>query len=230
MSRTNQPSSLGLRKIDLLQDLPVERLDPISQQCAWRHYQAGQQIVSREADDRDLHMIVSGTVRVTTYSAAGRETSFRDLPGGTSYGELSALDGLRRSADVVALTSTVIASLPPAAFESLLREEWVVNQRVLLRLTDLVRRLSERVVDLSTRTVQQRLCDELLRMADAGTVSGNSARIDPAPRHVDLASIVSTYREQVTRELSALSKAGLLARDGGALVVLDLQRLRDQAG
>jgi CRP/FNR family transcriptional regulator, cyclic AMP receptor protein len=91
MSKDIQPSSLGLRKIDLLIGLPAQRLDAISRQCAWRHYEAGQRLVAREAEDRDLHMIVAGTVRVTTYSSAGREISFRDLSEGTSYGELSAL-------------------------------------------------------------------------------------------------------------------------------------------
>ncbi len=218
-----EPSSLGLRSIDLLQGLPAQRLDEISRRCAWRHYQAGQRLVSREAADRDLHMIVAGTVRVTSYSAAGRETSFRDLPAGTSYGELSALDGRPRSVDVVAMTSALIASLSPADFRTLLREEWIVNERVLLRLTDLVRRLTDRVLDLSTLTVQQRICRELLRLAHQG-------RIAPAPKHAELASLVSTYREQITREISALVKAGVLAKDGNALVVRDpakLERLAD---
>jgi CRP/FNR family cyclic AMP-dependent transcriptional regulator len=225
MSREIQPSSLGLRKIDLLQGLPVQRLDQISRQCAWRHYEAGQRLVAREADDRDLHMIVAGTVRVTSYSAAGRETSFRDLSEGTSYGELSALDGAPRSADVVAVTPALIASLPPADFRALLREEWIVNERVLLRLTDLVRRLTDRVVDLSTLGVQQRICRELLRLARE---SGGS-RINPAPKHAELASLVSTYREQITRELSGLVKGGVLAKDGAALVVKDMARLEQLA-
>lgn len=225
-----EPSSLGLRRIDLLQGLPARRLDEIGRQCAWRHYEAGQRLVAREAADRDLHMIVSGTVRVTSYSAAGRETSFRDLPAGTSYGELSALDGRPRSVDVVAMSSSLIASLSPADFKALLREEWIVNERVLLRLADLVRRLTDRVLDLSTLTVQQRICRELLRLARERQAAGGGARIDPAPRHAELASLVSTYREQITRELSALVKLGVLARDGGALVVSDLARLERMAG
>lgn len=228
-AKGNQPSSLGLRKIDLLQGLPVQRLDEISRQCAWRHYEAGQRLVAREAGDRDLHMIVAGTVRVTSYSAAGRETSFRDLHEGTSYGELSALDGSPRSVDVVAVTPALIASLPPADFRALLREEWLVNERVLLRLTDLVRRLTDRVLDLSTLSVQQRICRELLRLAREHGVEGNGARIDPAPKHMELAGMVSTYREQITRELSALVKAGVLAKDGGALVVRDVARLGKMA-
>lgn len=218
-----EPSSLGLRSIDLLQGLPAQRLDEIGRRCAWRHYEAGQRLVSREAADRDLHLIVAGTVRVTSYSAAGRETSFRDLPAGTSYGELAALDGRPRSVDVVAMSSALIASLSPADFRALLREEWIVNERVLLRLADLVRRLTDRVLDLSTLTVQQRICRELLRLARDG-------RIDPAPKHVELASLVSTYREQITREISALVKAGALAKDGNAFVVKDAAKLERMAG
>ena len=217
-----EPSSLGLRSIDLLLGLPAQRLDEISRRCAWRHYEAGQRLVSREAADRDLHMIVAGSVRITSYSEGGRETSFRDLEAGTSYGELSALDGRPRSVDVVAMSSALIASLSPADFRNLLREEWIVNERVLLRLTDLVRRLTDRVLDLSTLTVQQRICRELLRLAHGG-------RIDPAPKHAELASLVSTYREQITREISALVKSGVLAKDGHALVVRDAARLERMA-
>lgn len=218
-------SSLGLGRIDLLQGLPSQRLDDLARRCTWRNYEAGQRLVSRDAPDRDLHLIVAGTVRITSFSAAGRETSFRDLAAGTSYGELSALDGRPRSVDVVTLSSALIASLSPASFKALLREEWTVNERVLLRLADLVRKLTDRVVDLSTLSVQQRICRELLRLAgDAG-----GARIDPAPRHAELASLVSTYREQVTREISALVKAGVLAKDGHALVVRDPGRLRQLA-
>jgi CRP-like cAMP-binding protein len=89
-----------------------------------------------------------------------------------------------------------------------------------------VRRLTDRVLDLSTLSVQRRIYDELLRLARAAGVAHNRARIDPAPKHAEMASLVSTYREQVTRELSALVKAGVLAKDGGALVVTDCERLQ----
>jgi CRP-like cAMP-binding protein len=187
-------------------------------------------LIARDRPDRDLHLIVSGAVRVTSYSPGGRETSFRDLSAGSSFGELSALDGKPRSADVVALKSGLLASLAPAAFRVLLQQEWLVTERVLVRLTDLARGQIDRVVDLSTLSVQQRVCLELLRLSRAAESPGKELRIEPAPRHAELAHMVSTYREQVTRELSALAKAGVLARDGGALVVRDLDRLKQMAG
>jgi CRP/FNR family cyclic AMP-dependent transcriptional regulator len=226
MAKPAQPSSLGLRRIDLLQGLSTERLDAISRQCAWRPCEAGQRLLSREQADRDVHFIVAGTVRVTTYSQGGRETSFRELADGMSFGELAALDGRPRSADVVALTPGLIASMPPADFRELLRAEWVVTERVLVRMADLARGLVDRVLELSTLSVQQRVCNELLRLARASGAPGHQARIEPAPNHTEMAHRISTYREQITRELSALAKAGVLARDGAALVVQDMDRLK----
>jgi CRP-like cAMP-binding protein len=115
--------------------------------------------------------------------------------------------------------------MAPAVFWRLLREQPDVAERALRSLASLVRRLSERVIDLSTLGVQNRIHADLLRRAQLAGVSGNTARIDPAPKHADIASQVSTYREQVTRELSALAKAGVLGREDGALIVRDVARL-----
>ena len=115
--------------------------------------------------------------------------------------------------------------MTPGVFRNLLRDKPAIVERVLARMCGLVRQLSERLVDLGTLDVQTRLAGELLKLARAGRVEGNVATIDPAPKHADIASQVSTYREQVTRELSALAKAGVLERAGRALVVRDLARL-----
>ena len=48
----------------------------------------GTQILSREARDRDVYFVVSGKVRVTTYSAAGRQVTFRDCGPGEFFGEV----------------------------------------------------------------------------------------------------------------------------------------------
>jgi CRP-like cAMP-binding protein len=223
--RDQQPSSIGLRSIVLLDGLPPERLDALARECAWRHYAPGQRIISREADDRDVYLIVSGSVCVTTYSAAGRQVTFRDIGAGDWFGEVAAIDGRPRTADVVALDSSLLASMSPAVFWHLLREAPPVAERMLQRLAGVVRGLSERVIDLSTLGVQNRIHAELLRLGRAAGGTGNTARIEPAPKHTEIASRVSTYREQVTRELSALVKMGILERGDHTLVILDLARL-----
>lgn len=225
MSRQAQPSSFGLRDIGLLAGLSQERLDALARECVWRRYEGGQRIISRDGQDRDVHLLVAGKVRVTTYSAGGRQVTFRDERAGALFGDMAAIDEGPRSADVIALGSVLVASMPPATFRRLLRDEPKVAERIMRRLAGLVRRLSERVIDLSTLGVRNRIHAELLRLAREAGIVRNTARLDPAPRHADLASQVSTYREQVTRELSALARSGLLKKQGGALMVCDVQRL-----
>lgn len=225
MTRGDQPISLGLRNIELLAGLPPARLEAIARQCAWRNHEKGQSIISRAADDGGVYFLAGGRVRVTTYSSAGREVTFRDIEAGATFGELAAIDEAPRSADVVALEGALTAALPPAAFRQLLREEPLIAERVMRRLAGLVRMLTDRVVELSTHGVPTRIHAELLRLAREAGVTANRARLQPPPKHVDIASRVSTYREQVTRELSALTKAGVLAKEKEALLVSDVARL-----
>jgi len=220
-----QPSSLGLRSIELLQGLTPEKLDALARQCVWRNYEAGKRIISRNAADRDVYFLVAGRVRITTYSLGGRQVTFRDIGAGEILGEVAAIDGEPRSADVIALEPALVASLAQAAFGRLVAGEPEIAARLMGRLACLVRSLSERVIDLSTLGVQNRIHAELLRLAREAGVVRNRARLDPGPKHADIASQVSTYREQVTRELSALTKGGLLEKDGAVLVVCDVARL-----
>ena len=222
---TVQTSTLGLQKVRLLQGLSQERLELLAAQCTWRRVEPGQLIVARNSPDRDVHFVVGGRVRVTSFSAGGRQVTFRDEEPGEMFGDLAAIDGQPRSADVLALDSVLVASLTPEHFRELIATEPLVQERVLQRLAGLVRLLSERVIELSTLGVQNRIHAELLRLVRLSGAAGPQARIDPAPKHADIASQVSTYREQVTREFSALTKQGLLEKDGTALVLTDVARL-----
>lgn len=220
-----EPSIHGLRSIILLEGLSVSALEELARQCRWRRFQSGEQIISRDAPDQDVYLIASGRVRVTLFSAAGREVTFRDIPAGDWFGDLAAIDGLSRSADIVALDETLLASMTPATFQRILHEHPAVCDRMLRRLVSMVRELTERIFDISTLGVRNRVHAELLRLARQAGVERNMARIDPAPKHSDIASKVSTYREQVTRELSGMAKQGLIQRSGRALVIPDVVRL-----
>ena len=225
--KSAEPSILGLQRVKLLEGLSVPALEELARQCRWRRFEAGQRVISREAQDQDVYLIASGRVRVTSFSAAGRQVTYRDIIAGDWFGDFAAIDGRARSADIVALEDTLLAVMDAAEFRRLLHEHPVVCDHVLRRLVASVRELTERVFDLSTLGVQNRVHAELLRLAREAGVTANAARIDPAPKHTDIASQVSTYREQVTRELSAMAKQGLVKRAGGALLIPDVARLEE---
>ena len=82
--------------------MPVE-LGEVERHVRIRQFQAGQTVVGYQDNSHDLFFILSGQLKVTIYSEAGREVAFRELHAGQSFGELSAIDGQPRSANVIAL-------------------------------------------------------------------------------------------------------------------------------
>ena len=219
------PSILALRRVKLLEGLSDDTLATFARTWAWRRFKPNQQIITREARDTSVYIIVSGVVRITAFSGGGRQVTYRDMEAGEWFGDLAAIDGKPRSADALARTETLVVVLTPEQFRQLVFENPPVCDRLLRHITAWVRDLTDRLFDLSTLGVRNRVHAEILRLARQASSTANSARIQPAPKHVEIASQVSTYREQVTRELSAMARAGLIKRDGAALVVPDVARL-----
>lgn len=221
----NRTALVGLQRIELLQGLESAALEALAAQLAWRHVPAGEHVISRDAADRDVYLVVSGRVQVGAFSVGGKQVTYCEIGAGDLFGELAAIDGRARSADVIAIQDSLLASMRPEVLRRLLAEHRGPNEWLLRRLTGTVREMTDRVFDLSTLGVRNRVHAELLRLARLGEVLGNVARIDPAPRQSEIANRVSTYREQVTREISLLTVQGVVARDGHCLVVQDMALL-----
>jgi len=216
---------MGLQRIELLQGLDVPVIEELATHLSWRRVPSQEQVISRDAADRDVYLVVGGRVQVAAFSSGGKQVTYREIGAGELFGELAAIDGRRRSADVIALQDSLLASMSPKAFRKLLSEHEVLSERMLRRLAASVREMTDRVFELSTLGVRNRVHAELLRLAQLGIVDANQARIDPAPRHGEIANRVSTYREQVTREISLLTSQGVIAREGHCLVVRDVALL-----
>lgn len=216
----------SLAGIEIFSELSAADRNDIAERCHGRRFAPESQIVSHQDDAGDVYFLVSGDVRVTYYSATGKEITFRDQHAGEIFGELSAIDGAGRSAYVVALSEALIATMPRASFLRTLRDYPAVAMATLNRLTRLVRLLSDRVVEFSTLAVRNRIHAELARLAAEYGVEANAAHISPTPKHADIASRVSTHREAVTRELKDLERAGLIERHENTLTIHDVEALQ----
>jgi CRP/FNR family transcriptional regulator, cyclic AMP receptor protein len=227
-NRHPQQLQLSLEGIAILAGLSPEARERLQKRCTWRRCRPGEPIVGYLDASDDVFFIVEGDVRVTIYSVAGRAVSFRSLGPGEVFGEYPAIDGGPRSASVEAARSSLIASIPAAAFQELLQTEPKVAQALLPQLVTKIRALTTRVYEFSTLAVNNRIQAELLRLASlAPRREGKGAQIVPAPTHVEIASRVSTHREAVTRELNRLSRIGIIERKRGALLVKNVDRLAE---
>lgn len=187
----------------------------------------GQVLLAVGLPATDVYLVVDGCVSVSLISAQGRETVLRSIGPGEMFGELAAIDGEPRSADVVAAENSTLLVIPGAAFVDLIGREPVLSLWLARYLAHQVRYLTNRIYELSTMGVGPRLQAELLRLAGQPDANG-AGTIARVPTQAELAARIGTNRETVTREFSLLIKEGLVQRDGRRIVVPSVERLADR--
>jgi CRP-like cAMP-binding protein len=212
-----------------LESLPPELRRRVQNQVRIVRARRGQALLGRGAATTDIYFILEGAFSVIVYSANGREVSMRNLVAGDTFGELSAVDGLPRSASVVAETDARLASLRREEFLHCIESSPATAMWLARLLAAKVRDMSERLFEISALNVPARLHCELLRLAKTTAVR-DPLMLDPAPTHAELANRIGTHREAVTREIQELVKIDVLRTGRRTLEFLDLTRLEHLVG
>lgn len=216
---------VSLRSVPLLADMSEESMARLEKQAARMSFTKGQEIIGRADPSRDVFLLLSGQARVTYFSAGGKAVAFRRIDPGDLFGEFAAIDGRGRSATVEASRPATALSISAPLFWDLMQSDAAFMGSVMRHLVGLLRALTARIVEFSTLGVKNRIHCELLRMAKKAQEEGSKSELSPAPTHSDLAARISTHREAVSRELSRLTKLGIIERKGRSITVRDMERL-----
>ncbi len=216
----------ALAECPLFKGAAPATLESILKHVNIRRCSAEEEILSRDEQAGDVYFVLRGEVRIVNYSAAGREVAYAIIPAGGYFGELSAIDGRPRSANVLAVEDCLLATLTPAAFKEVLAMDSTVALRVMDKLVRIVRSADDRILDLATLSAYQRVYVEILRMKKPDPVRPNSWLVYPLPTQAQIAALASTTRETVARVLSQLNHDHIAERKSKTLYIRDLPKLQ----
>ena len=218
-----------LSGIRIFGDLDAGSIERISRDCQWRTVTARSAVLSQGEISDDVMFIQSGRLKATVFASGGKEIMLRDLNTGDVFGDYSAIDGRPRSAHVVAVEESVVASLPGADFLDLVVRHPCVAIAEMRELTGMVRTMTERVVELSILQANYRIQLELARLGEKYGQGENTVTIKPPPTYADIATRSATRQDVVASELDRLEELGLITRNAGALVLQDIGVLKMMA-
>ena len=207
---THDISRDALSKISILSPLSNDELAAFARSCVWHRYPDQYEVVVQATPCDQGYFITQGRVSAKTFSPSGQEVTYAELSTGEFFGELSALDGEPHVSFVITLEESLIASIDAQSFNKFLISHPTVMRTLLTQLAGRVRKLDEKIFQFSTLNAGNRICAELLRLAERHLQRDGSADISPVPTHADLASRTNTSRESVTRELPRLKNDGLV--------------------
>jgi CRP/FNR family cyclic AMP-dependent transcriptional regulator len=215
-----------LAKVDILEPLPPEEVERLALLFSSMRLEA-REAIALDEDQKTLLLLASGRVRVHEPSAAGPDLSITMVEEGTVVGQSGFAVRLSRAVRVEALQSSTMLVLRWEDFEDLVFRNPKVGIKTLRLLSERLAVCEDRLSDMARKEVPARLAGLILRLSEfEGLLTDDGSRTIPTRyTHQQLASMVGSNREAVTRAFGKLRKAGAVELRERQIYVTDVDAL-----
>jgi len=219
--------NVHLRKIPLLADLSDEEVARVKHDLRFRQYSKREIVLHKGGHGDGLMFLLSGQAQVVDVTEDGRAIGLRMLAPGDFFGEIALINNSTRSASVVAMSNVLVAYLPAATAMHLFAHSPSVAKQMLMHLAQKIQRDSEFRSLLSINNTAKRIYTYLaLMQKNKEPEPGAQAVVENLPTHQDIANMINTSRETVTRALAALAQQGIVQKDANRLIIVKPEALQ----
>ena len=215
-----------LTETDIFYGLPPEQLAAIAQVARHQTFHKRETLFHQGEEGSGFYIVQTGRVKVFQFSAAGREQILHIFSAGDHFAEVPAFDGKAYPASAEALEATTVLFFPRQLFLALLERNPSLAINMLKSATRHLRRFSHLIDDLSLKEVPGRLAAHLLQLSEQ---AGQVDKIELSLSKRELASLLGTIPETLSRVLYRLSKEGFIVVEGRHIQLADRKALQDIA-
>lgn len=214
-----------LQAATFLGALPDDALNAIVKFGHIKHYRKGQTIFDNGDPGDYMLIILSGRIKISNIGAEAREIILNLLSAGDLIGEIAVLSGGERTAAAVALEDTQTFQLFRRDLMPVLMAHPEALVEIVAILCDKLRNTSAIIEDTHS-SMQGRLAAALWRLAQQhGHQTKDGILIGFELNQRDLGNYASLSRENISRQLASLSKAGIILVSNGKVLIKDASRL-----
>jgi len=216
-----------LRNVPIFSELDEKSLLKIAKLGTRQKYKKGNIVVLEQESGAALFIIISGKVKVVRMDEAGREVILSIFGPGEFFGEMALLDGLARSASVIATTRSELFMIHRRDFLGLLHEHPTITIALLAELAMRLRKADMQIKSLSLKDATGRIANVLLMLADdLGIFRKGKVEIDELPLQQDIANMAGTSRETVSRVLHMFIENDEIEMKGSKLIINNYDTFR----
>ncbi len=219
-----QNLQVHLRKIPLLANLTDDEIIKVKADLRIRQYTKREVVLQKGGSGDGLLFLLAGQLQVIDVTEDGRAIGLRMLAPGDFFGEIAVINGSTRSASVVAMSEVLVAFLPAPTALHLFSHSPSVANHMLRYLAQKIQRDSEFRALLSINNTAKRIYTYLSLLKQ--TTSNEVIAIENLPTHQDIANMINTSRESVTRALLTLVQQGIVEKEAHRLIIRDPEALQ----
>jgi CRP/FNR family cyclic AMP-dependent transcriptional regulator len=216
-----------LRNVSIFEELPERDLEKIAKLGTRKKFSKGNIILMEDEIGSALFIIIDGKVKVSRLDETGREAVLSILGSGEVFGEMSLLDGMKRSATCSALTDTEVLIIYRDDFLNLLQKYPQIAISLLKEMAQRLRKADLQIKSLSLKDAEGRVgCVLILLADDLGKMYKGQVVVEEIPTQQDLANMAGTSRETVSRVMTKFEKQGLIKVEGRKLIILEYEKMK----
>jgi CRP/FNR family cyclic AMP-dependent transcriptional regulator len=177
-------------------------------------------------------VVVAGQLQVYERSlGSGRELTLWVLGDGEAVCVTGLVPRWTRELHLGALERSLLCRVGSQALEEAVRRNPEVGLRLARTLADRLQLMEDRWADMVEKEVSQRLAGLIYMLVESmGVMTPEGPMIPTRYTHMQLASMIGSQREAVTRAFSDLQEGGAVEVKGRRVYVRDLDALRKNAG
>jgi len=216
-----------LRNVSIFEELPERDLEKIAGLGTRKTFPKGSIILMEDEIGSALFVIINGKVKVSRLDETGREVILSILGQGDVFGEMSLLDGMKRSATVSSIEDTEVFIIYRDDFLNLLNQHPQIAISLLKELAQRLRKADMQIKSLSLKDAQGRVGCVLIMLADdLGKMYKGQVIVEGLPTQQELANMAGTSRETVSRVLAKFEKNGLIKVERRKLIILEYEKMK----
>ena len=215
-----------LKRIPFLSALAPKHLRDVYRLAEEHELNAGDEVFAKRQDADAMYIVLSGRIKIYADSSSRKRKTFAYLKEGEFFGEMSLVEGTTRTAAAQAVEPSRLLVIRRADFQRLLARDPKLALYLLRTVCERLRRANEEIEGLLFRNILGRVAKAMLDLGKrAGSVDGRGLVFKERFTQQELADVVGTTREPLTRALSSLRRAGLVDFRGGRYSIPSPEKL-----
>jgi CRP-like cAMP-binding protein len=212
--------------IPLFDGLPEDQIVAIKKIAVEKHINKGEIIVSEGDEGEGFFVIAEGRVKVFKVSTEGKEQILHIFGPGQPFGEVPVFSGQRFPANAQAIDRTRVFFFPRASIVNLISANPSLALNMLAIMSKKLRQFAVQIENLSLKEMPARLAYYLLFLADE---QNKDDLVFLKISKGQLASILGTIPETLSRVFAKLSGQNLINVEGKKITLLNRRGLEDLA-
>lgn len=214
-------------KIPLFHDLSPDELDSLSQLARIRNYKKNMIVFMEGEPGEALFFVISGKVKISKTTEDGREQILHLLQRGDVFAEVVLIDGGPYPATAEVIEMGQIGMLLNNDVENLVRSNPDIAIKLLKIMSKRLRMAQRQVRDLALKDTYGRLAGMLLMLGkEHGAETPEGVKIELPLSRQELANLIGTTRETVTRILGDFKKYKCIELEKQAILIIDQAKLK----